>query len=262
MKKTALITGASSGIGKALANVFAAQGDALILVARSADKLEELAEHLKNKYGTEVKVLPKDLNQSNSPAQIFKTLEKEKAQVDILVNNAGLGSLGNFIENDPERTMESIQVNVMALTNLSYLFVRGMIARKWGRILNIASIAAFQPIPQMAVYAATKAYVLSFSESIAQELKGTGVTVTAVCPGITKTGFFEPAGVNTNQIIENWVMQTADEVAQQAYEAMKKGKTVQVTGLINQISTSTTPFVPHRILLPLANLMLGMFKKE
>jgi uncharacterized protein len=263
MKKTALITGASSGIGLELARVFAKNHHHLVLVARTEAKLRHLADELHAKYDTQVKVIPKDLSIQTAGEELYEDLQNQGIEVDVLVNNAGLGGVGRFAETDYARDLQMVKVNILALVQLTKLFVQGMMVRKRGKIMNIASVAAFQPGPNMAVYFATKAFVLSFSEAIAQELKSSGVTVTAVCPGITQTGFFTEANVEMPSVpFSNWLIQTAAEVAESGYQAMKAGKSVHVTGLLNNLSAMTAPFVPRQILLPFADILIKNFGKN
>ncbi len=183
MPKTALITGASSGIGYELSKLFAQDSYDLVLIARSENKLQDLAAKLQNEFGSQVKVIVQDLGINFAPKTIFSQLQEENITIDVLVNNAGFATYGLFTETDLQAELEMMQVNMVALTHLTKLFLPGMVQRRQGKILNIASTAAFQPGPLMAVYYATKAYVLSFSEAIANELIGTGVTVTVLCPG-------------------------------------------------------------------------------
>ncbi|MCU0446233.1 MAG: SDR family oxidoreductase [Microscillaceae bacterium] len=263
MKKTALVTGASSGIGLELARVIAKDHYNLVLVARTESKLKQLADELHAKYDTQVLVIPKDLTHETSAEELFEELQKQGIEIDILVNNAGLGVVGRFAETNYARDLEMVKVNVLALVQLTKLFVQGMIVRKRGKIMNIASLAAFQPGPNMAVYFATKSFVLSFSEAIAQELKSSGVTVTAVCPGITQTEFFSGANVDMPvNPLSNWFIQTAAQVAESGYQATKAGKSVHVTGLINNLSAMTAPFVPRQILLPFADILIKSFGKN
>lgn len=263
MTNTALITGASSGIGYELAKVFAEKGHDLVLVARTKSKLDKLAKELKETHGIKVKVLAKDLSLENTPKEIFDALKKAKVNVEFLVNNAGLGISGDFDEQDWESVDQMLKVNIFALTKLTHIFLPEMKARKTGKIVNIASIAAFQPGPNMAVYFATKSYVLSFSEAIAEELRGSGITVTAVCPGLTKTPFFEIAQVKTTEnIFENMLMQSPREVALTSYRAMKKGKTVEITGLLNKLSANASTFIPNRLLNPMTGFALKNFTKK
>src|SRR6202795_3291921 len=193
--KTALITGASFGIGHELAGIFAREGYNLVLVARTADKLRQLASDLEKTHGTRSLILAGDLSSPGAAAYIHDQTTRAELAVDVLVNNAGFGQFGLFAENDLEECLQQIQLNITTLTHLTRLYLPDMLSRKSGRILNVASTAAFQAGPLMAVYYATKAYVLHFSEAIANELEGTGVTVTCLCPGPTSTEFQERAKI-------------------------------------------------------------------
>ena len=242
--ETALITGASSGIGLELAKRFARDGFSLVLTARSIDKLNQLASRLKAQYGVAVRVIMKDLAKPEAPEEIFQELNRAGISVDILVNNAGFGSYGFFQKLDLARELKIIQVNITALTHLTKLFLPGMIEKRRGKILNVASTAAFQPGPLMAVYYATKAFVLSFSEAIANELKGTGVTVTCLCPGPTRSGFQEMAAIENVKIVKAGMM-SSEEVAEIGYRALLQGKAVAVAGLRNKILTFLVRFGPR-----------------
>ena len=239
-----LITGASSGIGLELAKRFARDGHDLVLVARSEGKLRELAKELQDRHGIQARVIPADLADPAAPERIFRTTEDEGLRIDFLVNNAGFGLRGPFLETSVEREMEMIQVNVLALTHLTKLYLPGMTVRGAGRILNVASTAAFAPGPLMAVYYATKAYVLSFSEAIANEMKGTGVSVTALCPGPTRTEFQDTAEVGNTQLFRAGVMDAAT-VAEVGYEAMKEGKVVAIPGMQNRLLAESIRFMPR-----------------
>ncbi|MCA9922498.1 MAG: SDR family oxidoreductase, partial [Anaerolineales bacterium] len=208
-KQTALITGASGGIGYELARKIAQQGHNLVVVARSESKLMKLAQDFNKQFGVNVTVMVKDLAQSAAPDEIYNELQANEIDVDILVNNAGFASYGLFHELDRQKELNMMQVNMVALTHLTHLFLPGMVERGYGRILNIASTAAFQPGPLMAVYYATKAYVLSFSEAIANELDGTGVTVTALCPGPTESGFQARAAMEDSKLVQSGLMDAA-----------------------------------------------------
>jgi hypothetical protein len=242
--ETVLITGASSGIGCELAKLFAADKSNLILVARRHDKLDELAAELRRQHGVEVRVLAKDLADPNSPQSIFDTLTGEGATVDVLVNNAGFGAAGPVAALPLEKQLEMIQVNVTALTHLARLFLRAMIKRRSGGILNVASTAAFQPGPYMAVYYATKAYVLSFSEALAEELAGTGVVVTCLAPGPTATGFAAAADVEKKLLFR---LGTADArtVAQAGYRGFRRGRLLVIPGLKNKLAAFSVRLAPR-----------------
>ena len=187
--ETVLITGASSGIGRELARLYASDGAGLVLIARSEDKLRQLADELCANYGAGAQVVPTDLSRPASPREIVEALAQRHIDVDVLVNNAGFGARGSVAEIGVERQLEMIEVNVAALTQLTALLLPGMLERRRGAILNVASTAAFQPGPNWAVYCATKAYVLSFTEALAEEVRGSGVRVSCLAPGPTDTGF-------------------------------------------------------------------------
>ncbi|EJN58252.1 SDR family NAD(P)-dependent oxidoreductase [Halogranum rubrum] len=242
----ALVTGASSGIGLELSRLLAADGYDLVLVARSEDTLRKLGEELQGDHGVNVTVVVKDLARPESPAEIQSALEERDIPVDVLVNNAGFGTSGPFAEADLDRELDEIQVNVTALTELTRRFLPRMVERGEGRILNVASTAAFQPGPYMAVYYATKAYVLSFSEAISEELRGTGVTVTALCPGATETNFDERAGVSDTPLFQGNVASAAD-VAEMGYRATMDGKAVAVYGKKAKLLTLLVRVTPRRI---------------
>jgi len=237
-RKTALITGASSGIGMEFSRLLAADGYDIFLVARSEEKLHALAREVGH-----ATVIVADLTLPTAPQKVFDAA----GAVDVLVNNAGYGLAGAFIETDLKKELEMIQVNIVALTHLTKLFLRPMVERKSGRILNVASTAAFQPGPLMAVYYATKAYVLSFSEAIADELRESSVTVTALCPGPTATGFADVAGMNASRLFNMTRPMSSASVAQFGYRAMLKGKRVVVPGVRNRLLTQSIRVSPRRL---------------
>ncbi|MBN1310529.1 MAG: SDR family oxidoreductase [Anaerolineae bacterium] len=253
--KAALITGASGGIGYELSKLFAADGCNLILVARSAGKLKELAKELTEAYSITVTVLPKDLSAPKAPAEIFDAVEAQGIQVDVLVNNAGFGMHGAFVDADPDEMLQMIQLNVSTLTTLTRLFLPGMLARSSGHILNIGSIGSFAPVPLMAAYGATKAYVLSFSEALAEELRGSGVKVTALCPGVTYTGFQERSGMHSFGLMRLGAMEAVD-VACIGYRAIKRGRAVIVTGLFNQLMMFSMRFAPRPLVRRVSKWMM------
>ena len=245
---TALITGASSGIGADLARQFHAAGHAVILLARRRDRLENLAAAL----GANARVLVADLADPASPALIFA----ETGPVDILVNNAGFGDFGEFSRQDPGRQQAMIMVNIAALTALTQLYLPTMVARRAGRILNVASIVGFMPCPGLAVYAASKAYVLSFSDALAAELRGSGVTVTCLCPGSTDTEFAEIAQMRGKLAIR--MAMSSDAVARIGAAATLAGTRLVVTGLGNRINSVLVRLVPRGWLLAgVRKLFLG-----
>jgi len=233
MAKTALVTGASAGLGAQYARLFARDGHALVLVARRKDRLDDLAVELREQYNVTVYVLPADLAAPEAPARLYAELAQRSIEVDFLVNNAGFGANGAFATLDLMPQLEMIQVNVVALTQLTRLLLPAMLTRGSGRILNIGSTAGFQPGPYMAVYYATKAFVNSFSEALAQEVRDSGVTVTLSCPGPTATEFSQVAGNEKTKLFQSVVMD-AETVAREGYAAMLGGKVMAVHGLKNK----------------------------
>jgi len=243
-KETALITGASGGIGWELAKLFGQEGFDLVLVARDQAKLVSAAKQLQDSYGVQVEVISADLTQAEAPQMIFENLKNKN--IDVLVNNAGFGLFGAFAETEKNKELDMIEVNVMAVTKLTKLFLPSMVARKKGRILNLASTAAFQPGPLMAVYYATKAYVLSFSEALAEELEGSGVTVTALCPGPTETGFQKMAQMEGSKLVKGKISDAAS-VAKFGFAALMKGERVVVPGTMNRVMAFSIKFMPRKM---------------
>jgi short-subunit dehydrogenase len=237
---TALITGASSGIGLELARIFAANKHDVVLVARSEGKLRELARECEAS-GVRAHVIPADLAVPDAARSILDTVARLGLEIDVLVNNAGVGVYGRFLETPLVTELESIQVNVVALTELTKRCLPAMVARRRGRILNVASTAGFLPGPLMAVYYATKAYVVSFSEAIANELEGTGVTVTALCPGPTASGFQAAAHLETSRIVSLLRKATSRSVAEAGYDAVMAGKALCIPGVSNKVSALLAP---------------------
>ncbi|MBU7586033.1 MAG: SDR family oxidoreductase [Nostoc sp. TH1S01] len=254
-KKTALITGASGGIGYEFVKLFAQDKYNLVLVARSEQKLYQMADELKSKFGIDVKVIAKDLANPSAPEEIFSELQQASIKVDILINNAGFASYGLFNETDLTAELQMLQVNVMCLTHLTKLFLKDMVKQGYGKILNLASTAAFQPGPLMAVYYASKAYVLSFSEAIANELEGTGVSVTALCPGPTESGFQKRAAMEDSKLVSGQKIMDAETVAKIGYEALFDNKTVVVPGLKNKLLTETVRFTPRKLVTKIVRSM-------
>jgi short-subunit dehydrogenase len=250
-RKTALLTGASFGIGLELARIFAREGHNLVLVARSADKLRQLASELEKAHGTRSLILAVDLTDPGAPAYLLDQTTRADIQVDVLVNNAGFGQYGRFAENDLEQCLRQIQLNITTLTHLTRLYLPAMIERKSGRILNVASTAAFQAGPLMAVYYATKAYVLHLSEAIANELLGTGVTVTCLCPGPTATEFQERANIKGIRLA-NYGAMDARTVAEDGYRALMAGKPVTISGFKNWLVAQSVRFAPRRMVTAIA----------
>lgn len=243
----ALVTGASMGLGKELALLFAADKRDVILVARSEDKLRTLAEHIAREHGVRAEVIAADLAQPHAARAVFAEVERRGLVVEDLVNNAGLGSCGQFWELEEQRELDQIQVNVAALVQLTHLFLPGMVRRKKGRILNVASTAGFQAGPLMATYYATKAFVISFSEAIAHELRGTGVQVTCHCPGATATEFARTAGNDKTLLFKSGVAD-ARAVSTHAYKALNRGALLPIHGLVNWLGAVSVRFTPRFIL--------------
>lgn len=244
-RETTLITGASSGIGLDLAKLMAPDFD-LIITARNQSELENVARELEAAHGNHVHVIPADLSQSEAPEQLFAEIARRGLPVDILVNNAGFGSYGAFAESDHQTELDMIQVNITALTSLTRLALPGMLERKRGRIMNVASTAGFQPGPLMAVYYATKAYVIMFSEAIANELKSSGVTVTCLCPGATATKFAGRAKMEESRLFKMGAMRSED-VARTAYKGMIAGKTMVIPGVLNRAIAMSVRFSPRKL---------------
>lgn len=241
MNEWALITGASSGIGHELAKVFAANQFNLVLVARREPRLSQLARELESVHKIKTQTLPKDLAQPTAAAELFQALHDKP--ISALVNNAGFGSYGPFAQADLRLQLEMMQVNMIALVELTHRFLLPMLSRGSGRILNVASTAAFQPGPLVNVYYATKAFVYSFTYALADELAGTGVSVTALCPGMTRTEFFERAHIGKT----SWLVMDPHAVAKQAYRGLMKGKRVVIPGVMNQIASFLAKRSPHRL---------------
>ena len=250
-RKTALVTGASSGIGLELARIFAREGYNLVLVARNADRLRQLASELEKAHGARSLILATDLTEPGAAAYVLDQTTRAGLQLDVLVNNAGFGQYGLFAENDLEECLRQIQLNVTTLTHLTRLYLPGMIERKSGRILNVASTAAFQPGPLMAVYFASKAYVLHFSEALANELNGSGVSVTCLCPGATVTEFHKRANATGQRLLKMGAMD-ARTVAEDGYCAMMAGKPVVISGFKNWLVAQSVRFSPRRLVTAIA----------
>lgn len=246
---TALITGASSGIGLAMAHVFAAHKHNLVLVARNETKLNELAKELEQNHGITVKIIPADLSKMNEIQKVYDNCKSSAISIDYLVNNAGFGDFGFFAESDWNKTEEMIDLNMKSLTKMCHLFIPDMLARKSGKIMNVASTAAFQPGPTMATYYATKSYVLFLSEALYNELQGTGVNVTCLCPGATESGFQAAAAMTESALVKGKKLPTAADVAEFGYQAMMKNKMTVIHGLYNSIMANANRFVPRKLVL-------------
>ena len=246
----ALVTGASSGIGEALALCFARHGFRLVLVARSAERLELLAARLRAEFGARTWVRPVDLGRRGAAHELRADLKRRRIAVDVLVNNAGVLEAGAFSSLAPDARDAMIDLNVAGLTAMVSSFLPPMLARGHGRILNVASIAAFQPVPSLAVYAATKAYVLSLTESLAEELTGTGVTVTALCPGITATGMLRDAVSKQPRLarLPHVLVGDAEQVAAEGYRACIEGDLIAVPGVVNQAAVVAGRATPKWLL--------------
>lgn len=250
MTNTALITGASSGIGAELARYHASKGD-LVLVARREDTLEKLKSELESSHNIKVTVIASDLSQPDSASSIYKATEEAGIQIDILINNAGFGGHGKFHERDLAKDQSMMQVNMVSLVNLTHMYLQGMVERNAGKILNVASTAAFMPGPLQAVYYATKSFVVSFSQAIAQELSDTNITSTALCPGPVATGFVKAGDLEGISAWDNAA--TPESVAKCGYDAMQKGDLVA----INERSLSfmlnwVIPFLPRKTVLKMS----------
>jgi uncharacterized protein len=255
MNKTALITGATSGIGYELAYIHAKQGGNLVLVARSQDKLLQIKNDLEKNYKINAYIIAKDLSHKDSANDVNNEIIKNNITVDYLINNAGFGDFGFFNVNDWGKLEQMINLNITTLTHLTKLFVKDMIKRGNGKILNVASTAAFQPGPTMAVYYATKAYVLSFSEALSNEVKDKGITVTTLCPGPTKSGFQDAASMNESRLVKGRILATSKEVAEYGYNAMLKGKSVVIPGIINYLMANSVRFFTRSAVLKVARFI-------
>ena len=244
--KTALITGASSGIGLELAHLFARDGYRLVLVARNRGALLELGEDLQSRYSITVRVSPKDLSHPASPSELYEELQEAGIVLDVLVNNAGFGAGGAFLDTNWNDEAEMMQVNMVALTHLTKLFLPQIRARE-GKVLNVASTAAFQPGPFMAIYYASKAYVLSFSEALAEELDGTGASVTCLCPGPVITNFQKRANIDQTRLLHGPLLVDVRDVARIGYEGMKQGKRLVIPGWKNRLGVEMLRLSPRKI---------------
>jgi len=242
-----LITGASSGIGYELAKVFAEQGHHLILTARSESKLQELKASVESQYKVQAEVIPGDLSKPEGSQKLFQAIQNKGLSINILVNNAGFGDHGFFHESNLEKDKEMIQVNITSLIELTHLFLPSLLKARSGKIMNVASTAAFQPGPLMAVYYATKAFVLFFSEGLCEELKGTAVTVTALCPGPTQSGFQKVANLKDVSLLDATPMATSHSVAVYGYKALMRNQVVAIPGVMNNVMATLIRFVPRAI---------------
>jgi short-subunit dehydrogenase len=251
MTKTALITGASGGIGLEFARINASKGDNLVLVARSREKLAEVKTEFESKFKISIYNIVKDLSVKDAAKEVFDEVKKQNILIDYLINNAGFGDFGLFAKSNWEKQVGMINLNITALTQLTWLFLPEMISRGEGKIMNVASLAAFTPGPTMSVYFASKSFVLSFSEALNNEVRDKGITVTALCPGSTESNFHAVA-LGDPKLVRERKMMTAKEVAEIGYRAMMKGKPVIIPGLKNSFLVFTSRFAPREVLVKMA----------
>lgn len=257
--KTALITGASSGIGLELARLFARDGYRLVLVARNRGALRALGDELQAQYNIDVRISPKDLAHPASPVELYQELQEAGVVLDVLVNNAGFGGRGAFLKTDWNNEAEMMQVNMVALTQLTKLFLPQIRARE-GKVVNVASVAAFLPGPYMSIYYATKAFVLSFSEALAEEMRDTGVSVTCLCPGPVETGFQRRAGTEATGLSRSSLLVDVVEVARVGYDGMKQGKRVVIPGWKNWLAVEGLRVSPRSAVTKMVSRMNGKRK--
>jgi short-subunit dehydrogenase len=254
----ALVTGASNGIGADLARELARHGHDVVLTARRAPELEALATELRA-LGAVATVMPKDLGVPGAARELAREIDTRGMRIDVLINNAGFGDVGPFVREDPDRIDAMLQVNVAAPTALTRAILPGMVARGRGRVMLVSSTGAFQPGPNMATYCASKAYVLSLGEALARELRGTGVTLTTLCPGATHTGFAAESGAESLPLFSSRLVpkMSSASVAREGYEAMMRGKPVLVTGVVNKIVAFSGRVFPRAVVFPVAKMLLG-----
>ena len=253
MNKTALITGASAGIGLEFVKIFAKEKYDLVITARNKTKLNELANEIKNNHNVNVKVIAKDLSKQNAGEEIFDELKNENIVTDVLINNAGFGVFDNYWDVKLQDEKNMLQVNIMALTELTNLFANDMVNRGGGIILNVASTAAFQPGPTMAGYYASKAFVHSYSQAVDFELRKKGVQVSTLCPGPTITEFQIRANMEDLNLFKKGFTMSAEEVAQIGYNGLMKGKSVIIAGTMNKISAMSSKIAPSKISMKIVN---------
>lgn len=252
---TALITGASNGIGLELAKIHASKGDNLVLVARNLAKLNELKTELERQFKIRVHNISKDLSQPNAAQEVYDETQQQKIQIDYLINNAGFGDFGFFVDTDWNKQLQMINLNITTLTQFTKLYLQEMVKRGSGKVMNVASTAAFQSGPTMAVYYATKAYVLSFSEAIDNEVREKGITVTALCPGATESGFQAAAAMEESALVKGRKLPSSKEVAEYGYQAMMKGKTVAIHGFMNYVLANSVRFLPRNLVVKVTRKM-------
>lgn len=251
--RTALVTGASSGIGLEIARELARRGHGLTLVARSKDKLDALAEELRDQSSVRVETVPTDLADRDARAALPQTLLERGLTVEVLVNNAGFSTVGPVAKADPDGELKLVEVDIAAVVDLCTRFLPKMVERRSGAVLNVASTAAFQPLPGQAAYAAAKAFVLSYTRSLSGELRGTGVTATALCPGPVETGFSDAAGFTTDETktMPSFMWEPADAVAKCGVDAMDRGDVVAIPGMANRVAAMAAHLTPKRLLVPI-----------
>jgi len=257
--KTTLINGASSGIGEAFARRLAADGHDVLLVARSEEKLIALCNELGLNHNVRAQYVVLDLSQPDAPARLLEETRERNLEIDLLINNAGFGSMGEFAQLDLARELNMIDLNVRSLVELTYLFLQPMRERKGGSIINVASTASFQPVPFMATYAATKAFVLSFSEALWEENRPYGIKVMALCPGVTETGFFEASHMKRPPAR---AAQTSEQVVEVALRAWKRGKASVISGWLNGITVETERLVPRSLVLRLVGAIMRPYLEK
>ncbi len=252
---TALITGASSGIGLELARVHASKGGDLVLVARNKARLDELKTELEKTYKVKVFTIGKDLSAPDSAQDVYNQITKNNIQVDYLINNAGFGDFGMFADSDWNKELQMINLNITTLTQFTKLYIKDMVSRGSGKVMNVASTAAFQSGPTMAVYYATKAYVLSFSEAISNEVSNKGVTVTTLCPGPTESGFQSAAAMEESALVKGKKLPTSKQVADYGYKSMINSKTVAIHGLMNYLMANSVRFFPRSVVVKITRMI-------
>jgi len=251
-----LITGASSGIGLELAHLFAHDGYRLVLVARNRGALRELGDELQSRYSVEVRISPKDLAHPAAPVELYQELQEAGVVLDVLVNNAGFGGSGPFLQTEWDNEAEMMQVNIVALTHLTKLFLPQIRARE-GKLLNVASVAAFLPGPYMAIYYASKAFVLHFTEALAEELSGSGATVTCLCPGPVETNFQKRAHIGESKLLKSPLLVDVREVARAGYEGMKQGKRLAIPGWKNRVMMEMLRVSPRNVVTKMVSRLHG-----
>ena len=262
-EKTVLITGATKGIGYELTKLFVQDSYNLVLIARDKDKLESIKDVFSKKYPSiDILIIAKDLSKPNAAFEIFYEIEKKQIIIDVLVNNAGIGDFGKFYNEDLSKIAAIMQINMIALTELTRLFLDKMVMRQKGKILNVSSMAAFQPGPYMAVYYASKAYVQSFSEAIASELEGSGISITTLCPGPTKSGFQHEVGSEDSRLAKLNLLLSSEYVAKYGYKALHANKEVAIPGFINSSLRNTAKIIPRKTAIQVVKKLQRLNRKK